>query len=236
MTDVKQYDFTETEVSKLFQMQDTLNSYIHPEWKTQGFNWDLAIVDECMEIHGHLGWKWWRPGYQQGLTPANIKQVQLEVIDILHFAISGELEVDSTPDFHYWVTNFNYPVRMGETLQTWLKYCKVQAADENFDMADWVDLAHLVELTKSQILETYTQKYVLNKFRQDNGYKTGEYKKNWVLCTDIGPCGDVHTGGEDNYWLEQVVTKLRQGGHDTTDEILLYNELALLYNSRLNKS
>lgn len=83
-----QIHFTVEQVEKLLAMQDQLNSYIHPEWKKQNFDWNFAIIDECREIKEHLGWKWWKEGYQQGLTEQNRKQVQLEVIDILHFVLS----------------------------------------------------------------------------------------------------------------------------------------------------
>jgi dimeric dUTPase (all-alpha-NTP-PPase superfamily) len=225
---IKQYDFTEAEVSKLFAMQDTLNSYIHSEWKTQGFNWGLAIVDECMEIHGHLGWKWWKQGYQQGLTPANIKQVQLEVIDILHFAVSQVVDRGFLP------TAARYDLNTVSHGIGGLEYCVNfilrEATEGKSDLHHWAYLAHSVDLTKQQILETYTQKYVLNKFRQDHGYKTGEYCKEWTL--------NIMSGDtiEDNEVLEFMVYKLKKGGHDTTDEKLLYSELATLYNSRLNKS
>lgn len=231
----KQYDFTLAEVNKLFQMQDTLNSYIHPKWKTQGFNWGLAIVDECMEIHGHLGWKWWKKDYQIGLTEANRKQVQLEVIDILHFVISHDIDVDYASNLPNCIACFNsgdYPQDIEEAV-TGLRRVESTGMYGEF-LERWAGLAHSVGLTKSQILETYTQKYALNKFRQDHGYKTGEYCKEWVVPAPDLPKGHG-TSGEDNEWLEAVVTKLRQGNHDTTDENLLYSELASLYNSRFNK-
>lgn len=231
---VKQYDFTLEEVQKLFSMQDTLNTYIHSEWKTQGFNWGLAIVDECMEIHGHLGWKWWKKGYQVGLTEENRKQVQLEVIDILHFVVSDWAEEGSVARF---MGDLNYtPVPEASILD--LVDNTIRDAI-GFKNGCWVDnfreLAHSVGLTKTQILETYTQKYVLNKFRQDHGYKDGSYQKSWWLGTDTTCGGDTDYIYEDNQVLEQVVTKLRQGNHNTIDENLLYSELELLYNSRINQ-
>lgn len=221
---IQKYDFTLEEVQKLFQMQDTLNTYIHPEWKTQGFNWGLAIVDECMEIHAHLGWKWWKDGYQVGLTEENRKQIQLEVIDILHFVVSEWARDNSSPerfkqDLNYESNGSFSPSRFINSAVN--DYC-----------GTWVDefreLAHAVGLTRAQILETYTQKYVLNKFRQDHGYKDGTYVKEWNLP-------GVYPNQEDNQALELVVNTLRQGNHSTTDENLLYSELKALYNSRLNQ-
>lgn len=224
---IQQYDFTLEEVQKLFQMQDTLNTYIHPEWKTQGFNWGLAIVDECMEIHGHLGWKWWKKGYQVGLTEENRKQIQLEVIDILHFVVSQWEVLDYK---YYFQENSNYTYRGIPAISVCVEDMKRHVCNDKPDylMEDWTILAHSVGLTKQQILETYTQKYVLNKFRQDHGYRDGTYVKEWNLP-------GVYPNQEDNQALELVVNTLRQGNHSTTDENLLYSELKALYNSRLNQ-
>lgn len=230
--EMKQYNFTEAEVSKLFTMQDQLNTYIHPEWKNQGFNWSLAIIDECMEIHGHLGWKWWKKDYQVGLTDANLKQVQLEVIDILHFVIGGWTVADWEK---YFLENVNSEVKVytvESNVATLMEECARGYRDKL--ASEWAELAHSVELTKQQILETYTQKFVLNKFRQDHGYKTGRYCKEWDLEDKEEP--GLYQTLEDNEVLEHVVSQLKQANHSTTDEILLYSELERLYNSRLNKA
>lgn len=234
---VKQYDFTGAEVAKLFAMQDLLNSYIHPEWQTQKFNWGLAILDECMEIHGHLGWKWWKQGYQAGLTEENRKQIQLEVIDILHFVVSDWTVRDWAK---YGLENLN-DLACGYGLSYCVEHMIKEVTNGRTDVIFniWINMAHSVGLTKKQILETYTQKYVLNKFRQDNGYKTGEYAKIWHFDPEsvmFAGQSVVTYIAEDNYWLEDVVHHLKSINADTTDEILLYNELQLLYNSRLNKS
>lgn len=227
---IQNYDFTLEEVQKLFQMQDTLNTYIHPEWKTQGFSWGLAIVDECMEIHGHLGWKWWKKGYKVGLTEENRKQIQLEVIDIFHFAISYAIQDEYSASFAQ--ANLNKSEYHTQYFNVALKTIMESAAHWNIALSQWVELAKLAGLTKQQILETYTQKYVLNKFRQDHGYKDGSYQKEWHIdpMDGLGPfqC-------EDNWWLERVVAKLKEGNHNTTDENLLYSELSQLYNRRINQ-
>ena len=232
-TQVKQYDFTLEEVQKLFAMQDTLNSYVHPEWKTQGFDWGLAIVDECMEIHDHLGWKWWKKDYQVGLTEANRKQIQLEVIDILHFVVSHDIELDYSANLKDCVACFNsdeYSQDLTEALEG-IEACKALGLLGEV-CERWAGLAHSVGLTKDQILETYTQKYVLNKFRQDHGYKTGEYCKEWHIDPEDGR-GRFKC--EDNWWLERVVDDLQLMSLPTTDEDVLYSRLKDLYNRRINQ-
>lgn len=238
-TQVKQYDFTLEEVQKLFQMQDELNTYIHPEWKKQGFNWGLAIVDECMEIHGHLGWKWWKKGYQAGLTEENRKQIQLEVIDILHFVVSRWVEVDDPCGAQKFADVVNgIELEYGDLSKQVSQLMRLTITGTGHPILLWTLLAQNVGLTKSQILETYTQKYVLNKFRQDHGYKDGSYAKIW----HFDPDHEMFKGmpivtyiAEDNFWLEDVVYWARQAGQDVTNQDKLYKDLEVMYYRRTNK-
>ena len=224
-----QIHFTVEQVEKLLAMQDQLNSYIHPEWKKQNFDWNFAIIDECREIKEHLGWKWWKEGYQQGLTEQNRKQVQLEVIDILHFVLSIAEESagkDKASTVQRWLnaTYLSY-----QTLEDTVRAMIVTSAEESMDIFEvWHDLAYAVGLTTEQVIETYTQKFVLNKFRQDHGYKDGSYVKEWQ---------DPASGqlGEDNEVLELLVNELKAEGLNPADEQLLYTCLGTLYNHRLNK-
>ena len=235
---LKSFNFTQTQAAKLCEMQDKLNSYIHPQWKEQNFAWDLAIIDECMEIHGHLGWKWWKKDYKVGLTEANRKQVQLEVIDILHFVLSDWLE--SGRDY-YLSESLNQP-QDAEGNPTVNDLIYAASAGANYEYVGYlVRLAHQVGLTQQQIMETYTQKYVLNKFRQDHGYKTGEYVKEWVQEIDVGLiAGELSScklkvTKEDNEVLTDIVHDIDSDGEDTTDEVELYKRLEQAYNSRLNQ-
>lgn len=77
----------------MLQMQDELNSRINPNWKEQPWDYGVALADECMEFLGHLGWKWWKDSadFQKGITKENLRQLQLEVVDMIHFVLSGEL-------------------------------------------------------------------------------------------------------------------------------------------------
>lgn len=229
----KQFNFTLTQITKLMYMQDELNTYIHPEWKTQDFNWDTAIIDECQEILEHLGWKWWKKGYKHGLTNSNIAQIRLEVIDILHFILSLDIQEGALADNLLTYINHELIVR---DIWTATDFMRTDAATGVSTLAGWALLAHSVDLTEQQVLETYTQKYVLNKFRQDHGYKDGSYVKVWDVNINLDFI-TVTSGGpmEDNEVLAAVVDMMRKAGHDTTDETALYNTLRGLYNSRLGK-
>ena len=228
MNQLKKFDFTQAEITKLCAMQDTLNQMVHPDWKHQKFDWMFAIIDECREIKEHLGWKWWKGTYKVGLTEANKKQVQLEVIDILHFVLSSWIELG---DEKYLLENFNYTcgtVELDYAVARTINY----AANGRADMMGecWVRLAHYIGLTKQEILETYVQKYVLNRFRQDHGYKDGSYVKEWTF-----EYGDLILSREDNEVLAELVSDLSLANEATTDETVLYTQLKLAYTSRLNQ-
>ena len=232
MNQLKKFDFTQAEIDKLCAMQDTLNQMVHPEWKRQKFDWMFAIIDECREIKEHLGWKWWKGTYKVGLTEANKKQVQLEVIDILHFVLSDWVEANYT---HYLQENFNTPcgpVSLDYAVSRTIDFAATGRGDCMGEC--WVKLAHGVGLTKQEILETYVQKYVLNKFRQDHGYKDGSYVKEWKVL--VGSADKLTPFPlEDNEVLAGIVFDLAESGQDTTGETLLYSKLKFEYNNRLNQ-
>lgn len=224
-SETKQFNFTLEQLASLVTKQDILNTYIHPEWKEQEFDWNTAIIDECQEIAGHLGWKWWKEGYKVGMTEANKKQIQLEVIDILHFIIS--LDVQEGVFELVMLAELNKPRVIKHSVETVNEWMRCDAANGVVTLGMWAELAHSVGLTEQDILETYVQKYVLNKFRQDNGYKDGSYVKNWEVTFSLIV--------EDNKVLERVVHQWGVAGKNTTDELALYTELERRYNMRLNK-
>ena len=230
-----QIRFTVGQVEKLLAMQDQLNSYIHPEWKKQNFDWNFAIIDECREIKEHLGWKWWKENYQCGLTEQNRKQVQLEVIDILHFVLSIACRDKVDPaTLTKWINNSNNWDSNGWNEDiNWMMQNAITESPDIFEA--WHILAVSSGLTTEQVIETYTQKFVLNKFRQDHGYKDGSYCKEWEVGFMPGLNTSRFCKNEDNEVLAFIVSQMKAKGQDTCDEQALYNELELLYNHRLNK-
>jgi len=205
---------TQTQLDKLAAMQDELNQMVcvsagfKGSWKEQDWDFGLAIIDECMELHGHLGWKWWKDSslYHAGVTPANKKQVQLEVIDILHFGLSMLIKEDAVYNAAYWDSHFN------DTIQYRIRNLMQDAIAYFFNLPDWEALATHVDLTADDVMEVYTGKYALNKFRQDNGYADGSYKKNWLIPEFSAKFE------EDNWYLERSIKQLKDAGQEVTAE------------------
>ena len=66
----------------MLQLQDSMNTKVHPQWIQQRYAYYRALWLECGELVEHYGYKWWKKQ-----TP-DMQQVQLEVVDIWHFGLS----------------------------------------------------------------------------------------------------------------------------------------------------
>lgn len=194
----------------MLELQNKMNSKVHPEWQLQGYQWYRAIWTECAELMDHHGWKWWKKQ-----TP-DTHQIQLEIVDIWHFGMSILLTSGQTPE------------QIAETLET-----KWHSAHSTTDFLEAVEelaqdtlatrsfsiplFCQLMELSKFDFVQLYHQyvgKNVLNFFRQDHGYKEGTYHKLWH-------------GKEDNEHLAEILNKLN--GQQANLQEVVYKELQARY-------
>ena len=74
-----------TAVQTMLDLQDKMNTKVHPKWREQGYEWYRAAWIECAELMDHAGYKWWKH------AEPDIEQIQLEVVDIWHFGMSALL-------------------------------------------------------------------------------------------------------------------------------------------------
>ncbi len=185
----------------MLEMQDAMNTRVHPEWRGQGFEWYRAIWIECAELLDHYGWKWWK---QQ--TP-DIEQVKLELVDIWHFGLSAMLlgQPDNIRLAEELAVSFSCAqpgVEFRAGLETFAAHTLV---NKTFDAGGFATLLTEVDLTFDELYTRYIGKNVLNFFRQDHGYQDGSYRKVWA-------------GREDNEHLVEVVAQL-----DTVDPLFREN-------------
>jgi dimeric dUTPase (all-alpha-NTP-PPase superfamily) len=204
---------TAAQVKEMFEMQDTMNRKVSPDWKDKGWDWGLAAQMELMEGVEHYGYKWWKKQ-----TP-DLPQVQLEVVDAFHFWLSASMVSEDTMYGHI-ADSINRLVYTGEPAweEGTRKYVFFGIA-QNYEHfitkgMQWADLLMSVNLTPASLYEMYVQKNVLNHFRQDHGYKTGEYVKMWK-------------GEEDNVWLLRLSEQLKK--EDNFNRSALYDLLADKY-------
>ena len=178
------------QLASMATMQRRHNEQIHPEWADQGHEYYRAVWVECAELLDHFGWKWWKR------HEPDMEQVVLEVVDIWHFGLSELLragQVDealaarliealsgsSRPEFRVAVEEL----------------ARSSLASRGFDIEAFAGVMRSLPLSFDELYEAYVAKNVLNRFRQDNGYGTGEYRKVW-------------NGREDNEHLSEIVRSL----------------------------
>ncbi|PWV08904.1 putative deoxyuridine triphosphatase [Trypanosoma cruzi] len=77
-------------LNSLVHLQDGLNTFMDPDWRQIRHvdDWALAITMESAELIDSYPWKWWKNVKAQ----ADMHNVRIEIADILHFSLSGEMQ------------------------------------------------------------------------------------------------------------------------------------------------
>lgn len=197
-------------LATMASMQDTYNRQVHAAWRTQGFAFYRAIWVECAELLDHYGWKWWKRQHPDA------EQVKLEIVDIWHFGMSdllrtGPLDPALVREFDVDADADPGGERFREAVEA---LAQATLGARGFALSPFVRVMQTLPMTFDELFELYVGKNVLNSFRQDHGYKTGEYRKSWG-------------GREDNEHLVEVLRVLRCAPDDLPER--LYLELAGRY-------
>ena len=186
----------------MLQLQDDMNTKVHPQWREQGFAWHRAIWVELAEMLDHYGWKWWKH------QAPDLEQVHLELIDIFHFGlsarlVSGQAVERIAADIEAELAQVEAKEDFAQTVEAMVAST---LASKNFDVKTFAGLMQLTELSFDELFRHYVGKNVLNFFRQDHGYKTGEYIKIW-------------NGREDNEVLMDVLKATDANSPDFKDKV-----------------
>jgi dimeric dUTPase (all-alpha-NTP-PPase superfamily) len=202
-------------------LQVEMNRKIDPNWHVAGFAFLRAAFVEAAEALEHYGWKWWKK------QSPDMAQLRIEMIDIWHFLMSHYLVVagndpeaaaraiaaewSAAPEFGFDGKRYA-PERMD--LREQLELLAALSAVRRVHLPLVVALFRGCGLDAGSLYTAYVSKNILNHFRQDHGYKTGEYVKVWQ-------------GLEDNAHMEELLKSL-----DTRSESLpdrLYEALERRY-------
>ena len=183
-------------------LQVEMNRKIDPQWHTKGFAFLRAAFVESAEALEHYGWKWWKK------QAPDMGQLRIELVDIWHFLMSDYL-VRAGNDQE----SAAQAIAREWTAPAEFEFDGKRYSAERMDMREQLELlaalstvrrVHLplvVALFKGcgldadSLYTAYVSKNILNHFRQDNGYKTGEYVKIW-------------RGLEDNAHMEELLKTL----------------------------
>jgi len=182
-------------ITTMLELQDAMNSKVNSNWRNAAYEWYRAIWMEAGEMLEHFGWKWWKKQVPDTM------QVKLEIVDIVHFALSIRLvqggEQGSSLDAiaESIADDFANPQATGDIRTSIELLAKRTLMDEGAHFSNIAGIMNHLDMPFDELHEIYVGKNVLNIFRQDNGYKEGHYIKMW-------------NGREDNEYLADILKKL----------------------------
>src|SRR5690625_608311 len=176
----------------MLELQDRMNTRVHPQWREQKFEFYRAIWVECAELMDHYGWKWWKK------QSPDAEQVALELIDIWHFGLSILLQSGADTEALVARVMEDWVVPTDETdfrldLEA---FAAATLADRQFHVRALARLMAGVPLDLDSLSRGYRGKNGFNFFREDHGYQEGTHGKSW------------HDGREDNEHLVELVHSL----------------------------
>jgi dimeric dUTPase (all-alpha-NTP-PPase superfamily) len=186
----------------MLDLQVGMNRKIDPQWHVAGFAFLRAVFVESAEALEHYGWKWWKK------QTSDMGQLRIELIDIWHFVMSHYLVLAASdqeaaaqaiacdwvapPEFEF-DSRIYQPERM--EMREQLELLAALSAVRRVHLPLVVALFKGCGLDAQGLYTAYVSKNVLNHFRQDHGYKTGEYVKVW-------------RGLEDNAHMDELLKTL----------------------------
>ena len=203
----------------MLDLQNEINTKIDPTWETRGQPWYRAIWIEAGEMMDHIGYKWWK---HQSI---DIAQVQLEVVDIWHFALSIYCEKGISA--HQLVPIFKSNLLdapeitcqeiMSDTCEDFvISVLNASTLQASFPLEEFINLMSVTGMNMDTLYRQYVGKNVLNAFRQDHGYKDGTYIKDWH-------------GEEDNVVLSRLAAGLGIAGSEFPTMLRDALEMAYAY-------
>ena len=201
-------------ILQMLELQQELNDATNGLGWEEGLTKNGKVIDwkrctylECAELIESYPWKHWKnidakPDY------ANIK---IEAVDIWHFIMSQGLEdykrgnLGSIDTLARNITDLtNFTTFFGEIKENFKDYYEQIAvvevlmktlfcggSTENI-MEAFINVAVQSGLNLDALYKLYVGKNILNKFRQDHGYKDGSYIKIW-------------DGQEDNVTMQSIL-------------------------------
>lgn len=216
---------TITKIREVLILQDKFNKVVNPNWQKAGYPFYRAVWLELAEFVEGVGtWKWWKKA-----TRGDREQCVLELVDIFHFVLSDAIIHNRSAE----VIEGAYTRALGrknknpknvdeyvfEEVEAFAEIMLTSVrTGSGIPLQNFFDVVVAFDVTLDELLQKYLSKNVLNQFRQDNGYKTGTYIK------------DFGNGLEDNFYLVKFRDEL--GSNLTFDT--LYDKLRTKYQEVLS--
>ncbi len=196
-----------TLLREMFILQQTLNDGTNGKDWEKGYNkhgriinWKRCIYMEAAELIDSFNWKHWK---DINVDP-DWDNIIIELVDIWHFVMSLGLEeyknknLGSFDDIVNYVIDTKYfdefcgdavkpddddALIIVSTIEHLIKNALGSDGFESI-LDDFMVISLQCGLDIRTLYKFYLGKNILNKFRQDNGYKEGTYKKTWKGIED----------------------------------------------------
>ena len=212
----------------MLSMQEELNTLTSGDnWRSKITNkgkiisWDRCIYMELCELIDSTSWKHWK-SIEESI---DIDNILIELVDIWHFMLSKLLEGNSKDEIIQKIQNSDIKLDYKSTLKNEIKqndiliYAErflktlISSSDNMLLVDDFLKLCSVCSLEYDWLYKLYIGKNALNKFRQDNGYKEGKYKKTWEFqgrkCEDNVVMQDILQNSKDEIMtLDTIYAKL----------------------------
>ena len=225
------------EILEMITLQQELNDATNGQGWENGLtknekiiNWKRCIYMESAELIDSFAWKHWKAIDKK----ADWANIRIEIVDIWHFVMSQllqEFKLEDKGDLntlaqhiisqekYEMFSNLTYRpeadmhevILMVEALM--YDVLKPELFDLDAFINDFFTLSVFCGVNLETMYQLYIGKNILNRFRQDNGYKEGTYIKEW-------------NGEEDNVVMQRL---MKNSPQITTQR--LYDELKEVYSS-----
>jgi dimeric dUTPase (all-alpha-NTP-PPase superfamily) len=188
----------------MLELQQTLNDATNGKGWENGttkegklINWRRCIYMESAEMIDSFGWKHWKSIAQ----PTDYANLQIEIVDVWHFVMSLVLEfthksgaesiealasrISLTPEYQRLLTDSTLAFAADDVLMTKIenvmRLALIPISPEMIGalIEEFFELTYMGALNITDLYRLYVGKNILNQFRQDHGYKEGNYIKIW---------------------------------------------------------
>jgi dimeric dUTPase (all-alpha-NTP-PPase superfamily) len=224
-----------SKIKSMLTLQQELNDNTNGKGWEEGItkqgkpiDWRRCILLESAELIESYPWKHWKNIDAQ----ADKENIKIEVVDIWHFVMSEILRINATTS-NMQIENIVEEINSLSNFSI-LQNPSKDIDDDHFEQIinienfiktlfndqDWKEMTNSYffivyqsGLNLDSLYQLYIGKNILNKFRQDNGYKDGSYKKIWG-------------GKEDNVVMQEILLN-----DSSITPMCLYDKLGEIYHS-----
>ena len=185
--------FSVKQAQQIAKLQTQFNQGLDANWPTAPtlVRDDLAaVIVELGERYDHLGYKWWKKQ-----TP-DMAQANMELIDVLHFALSDVIEVLAcdgsaspveTAGMKLAEASIRADGKDAQDAKWLLRHTALEGRPDlarplcfgNESLTQLLSMLYAAYGNAESVYVSYVGKNALNHVRQQRGYKEGTYIKMW---------------------------------------------------------